>query len=273
MRWNFSSRAQSLSKGDATVLSIPKSGRTWVRVFLSAYFSAKTGTPFNVDITARRGAGIPRIIYSHDRFELRTKGDVWARLRGKYLVPSAQLLGAPVILLARDPRDAFVSYYVQLTRRHHPAPEKIKRLSADALLRHSRFGIASMVRIMNDWLRELCRDCTILRYEDLRADPARWFGRLLHVLGEETAEEGAFRHALQFSSFENMQKLEASDAFGDKILAPRDRDDLQSFKVRRGKMGGFADHLSPESLRFAARICEKLDPAFGYEIVAQPGPG
>src|SRR2546430_811489 len=129
MRWNLTSRARLLSDGDATVLSIPKSGRTWVRVFLGAYFSAKEGRPFSLEITESRSEGIPRIIYSHDRFEHGTKGNPWERLRGKYLVPFEQLMHAPVILLARDPRDAFVSYYLQLTHRNHPAAQSIKRLS------------------------------------------------------------------------------------------------------------------------------------------------
>jgi hypothetical protein len=31
LRWNFSSRARELSRGDVVGVSIPKSGRTWVR--------------------------------------------------------------------------------------------------------------------------------------------------------------------------------------------------------------------------------------------------
>ncbi len=38
MRWNFSSRARELSGGDAIVISVPKGGRTWARVFLCTYF-------------------------------------------------------------------------------------------------------------------------------------------------------------------------------------------------------------------------------------------
>lgn len=38
MRWNLSSRARELSGGDAIVILVPKSGRTWVRVFLCTYF-------------------------------------------------------------------------------------------------------------------------------------------------------------------------------------------------------------------------------------------
>jgi hypothetical protein len=266
MRWNFSSRAGLLSGGDATVLSVPKSGRTWVRVFLSAYFCARVGRPFSIDITDRRGESIPRIIYSHDRFEHRTKGTAWERLRGKYLVPLEQLMSAPIILLARDPRDAFVSYYLQLTHRNHPAPDSIKQLSPDALLRHPRFGIGSMVAVMNAWLRE-CEQfhrASIVRYEDVHADPPDEFRKLLIGLGETEIDDKAFAEALEFSSFENMQKLEARGAFGNKILVPRDFADAESFKVRRGKVGGFSEYLSPESRRYAATICARLHRRFGY---------
>ena len=69
MRWNLSSRARELSGGDAILISIPKSGRTWVRTFLNAYFSYKLGRQFSLDLTDRGDTGVPRIIYSHDRFE------------------------------------------------------------------------------------------------------------------------------------------------------------------------------------------------------------
>jgi Sulfotransferase domain len=268
MRWNFSSRARLLFGGDATVLSIPKSGRTWVRVFLSAYFSAKVRRPFSIDATDCRGDGIPRIIYSHDRFEHRTKASVWERLRGKYLVPPSQLTNAPVILLVRDPRDAFVSYQVQLTHRNHPAPESIKRLSPDALLRDPRFGIGSMVEVMNEWIREVGGSAgfKIVRYEDLRADAPLAFRRFLDAVGESGIDEEAFHEALRFSSFDNMQRLEASGAFGNKVLAPRDIADRESFKVRRGEIGGFADYLTEESQHYANEICAGLHPRFGYEF-------
>jgi Sulfotransferase domain len=268
MRWNFSSRAQSLSQGDAIILSIPKSGRTWVRVFLSAYFSATADRLFAIDITERRGERIPRIIYTHDRFEQRTKASLWERVRGKYLVPRKQLNSAPVILLARDPRDAFASYHVQLKHRNHPAPESIKRLPASALLRHPRFGIGSMVEVMNEWMREFGGRANfgIVRYEDLRANPPVSFRKLLAALGVRAIDECALDQALRFSAFDNMQRLEASGAFGNKILAPRDAADPESFKVRRGKMGGFTEYLSCEEQKYAARMCERLNPVFGYKI-------
>src|SRR5207244_9042300 len=149
MRWNLSSRRRELSGGDATLTSIPKSGRTWIRTFLNAYFSYKLGRQFSLDLTDRGEAGVPRIIYSHDRFEHRTKGNAWDRLRGKYLIPRRALRKRPIAMLTRDPRDAFVSYFIQLTRRNPATPKEIKEMSVDTLLRHPRLVIATMVEVMN----------------------------------------------------------------------------------------------------------------------------
>src|SRR5436190_12264386 len=48
IRRNFSSRARELSGGDAIILSIPKSGRTWLRAFLCAYFCKRFGLAFTL---------------------------------------------------------------------------------------------------------------------------------------------------------------------------------------------------------------------------------
>jgi hypothetical protein len=104
-RRNFSSRARELSGGDAIILSIPKSGRTWLRAFLCAYFCRRFGLEFTLRTGRYDLPGFPRIVFSHDLFEHRTKGDRWDRIRGKYLVPRRELNRAKIILLARDPRD------------------------------------------------------------------------------------------------------------------------------------------------------------------------
>jgi hypothetical protein len=267
-RWNFSSRARELSGGDAIVISIPKSGRTWVRTFVSAYFSYRTDRQFSLGVTDQRALEIPRIIYSHDRFEHRTKGTVWDRLRGKYLIPAAQIRRTRIVLLARDPRDAFVSYFVQLTRRNPATPDAIRRMTPDVLLHHPNLGITAMVKTMNVWANEFGGrpDFHVIRYEDLRADAESAFRKVLNALGEKEIIASAFQQALQFSSFDNMQQLEASGGFGTKILQPRDCRDPESFKVRKGSVGAYKEYLSRESQEFAAQVCAKLDGVFGYRF-------
>jgi hypothetical protein len=264
VKWNVSGRARQLSGGDAIVVSIPKSGRTWVRTFLCAYFCEKAGQPFTLE--PERYPGLPRFIYTHDLFEQRTKSSRWDKVRGKYLIPPGQRRGRPIILLARDPRDAFVSLHIQLTRRTKETPNELKRMSAPELLRDPAFGIESMIEVMNAWLSEWSQrpGFHLRRYETLRADPASGFHELLRALGETAVDEKAFRHAFAFSDFGHMQKLESAGEFDSKILRAGDTADPESFKVRRGKIGGYADYLSAVDQAFAAAALEKLDPRFGY---------
>jgi hypothetical protein len=264
VRWNVSSRARQLSGGDALLVSIPKSGRTWVRTFLCAYFCEKIGQPFTLE--PERYEGVPRIIYTHDLFEQRTKADLWDKLRGKYLIPQKERNRLPIILLARDPRDAFVSLYVQLTRRTQETPNELKKMSAAQMLRDPAFGIGSMVEIMNSWLAEWTgrADFLLLRYETLRSAPAPSFLELLQVLGERPVNEKAFADALEFSDFGHMKKLESAGAFESKILRAGDARDPESFKVRRGKIGGFEDYLSAADREYAGETLKALDARFGY---------
>src|SRR5919106_3265791 len=266
MRRNLSSRARELSGGDVIIVSIPKSGRTWLRAFLCAYFCRRFGLEFTLGPGRYDLPGFPRVVFSHDLFEHRTKGDRWDRVRGKYLVPRRELKRAKIILLARDPRDCFVSLYLQLTRRDPNAPLKLRQKSVSEMLRGEKFGMRAIISTMNHWLTEFSKrdNFTLVRYEALRASPAKHFGDLLALLGEPSPDANIFQEALEFSRFENMQKLEAAGAFDSNILHPGDVRDPESFKVRRGKGGGYREYLSNEDQQFAADAMRELDPRFGY---------
>src|SRR5438046_4170060 len=104
----------------------------------------------------------------------------------------------------------------------------------------------------------------MIRYESLRASPAENFRDVLATLGETAPDMSIFQDALDFSRFDNMRKLEAAGAFDSKILRPGDVRDPESFKVRRGKIGGYREYLSAEDQRYAAEALTKLDSRFGY---------
>jgi hypothetical protein len=265
-RRNFSSRARELSGGHAIILSVPKSGRTWLRAFLCAYFCRRFGLEFTLRTGRYDLPGFPRVVFSHDLFEHRTKGDRWDRIRGKYLVPRRELSRAKVILLARDPRDCFVSLYLQLTRRDPNAPLELRQRTVSEMLRDEKLGMRAIIGTMNHWINEFSErdNFTLVRYEALRASPAEHFRDLLTVLGESAPDATIFQEALEFSRFENMQKLEAAGAFDSNILHPGDVRDPESFKVRRGKVGGYREYLSRDDQEYAASALEELDQRFGY---------
>ena len=61
-----------------------------------------------------------------------------------------------------------------------------------------------------------------------------------------------------------MQKLEAAGAFDSNILHPGDVRDPESFKVRRGKVGGYREYLSVEG----PGICCKRAGRTGFSSLA-----
>jgi hypothetical protein len=242
-----------------------------LRAFYAAYFCARCEHPFSLEPERYHDARIPHIIYTHDLFEHRTKGRWWDRLRGKFLVPLAELRRAKIVLLVRDPRDAFVSHYVQLSRPSADAAEKLKALTASEMLHDPLLGIGQMVQTLNDWLHEFGDrpNVTLLRYEDLKGAPEEHFRRALAAVGEAEISPSHLASAVEFTQFGNMKKLEAADAFDSKILQTRDKQDPESANVRRGKIGGFEDYLSPNDQEYAAAALQALDPRFGYG--GQPG--
>lgn len=270
LRLNVSSRAPRLSGGDAVVISVPNSGRTWVRTFLAAYFCSRFGHPFSLDPDEYRDARIPRVTYTHDLYEHYTKTRWWDRVRSKYLVPRREIRRARILLLARDPRDAFVSHYHELTRRTAETAGELKDRSASEILRDGVHGIAVMVRAMNEWMAELGHrtDCTLVRYEDLHREPAVQFRRVLAGLGDSKPAEPHFSAALQFSQFGNMRRMEASRTYDPQLLQPGDVNDPESYKVRRGKVGGYVDYLSAADLVYASAAVERLDRRYGYRAGA-----
>jgi hypothetical protein len=82
-----------------------------------------------------------------------------------------------------------------------------------------------------------------------------------------TATEAELRDAVEFGSVENMRKMEQKGSFwlSGGRMKPRDRDNPDSYKVRRAKVGGYRDYFDDEQ---AARISEllesRLSPIYGY---------
>jgi len=266
LRVNLSSRAPRLSGGDLIVISNPNSGRTWIRTFLAAYFCARYGHAFSLDPEQYGDSRIPRIIYTHDLYEHYTKTRWYERVRSKFLVPRGALKHAKILLLARDPRDAFVSHYHELTRRTAETAGQLKGKSIGDILRDRVHGIDLMVRTMNAWRAEFGEreDCALVRYEDLHTSSETEFRRILAAIGETHIDETAFAHALQFSQFGNMKKMEASRVYDPKLLQPGDVNDPESYKVRRGKVAGFRDYLKAADLAYANAAVAMLNPQFGY---------
>jgi hypothetical protein len=131
---------------------------------------------------------------------------------------------------------------------------------------HERLGIPAIIAYLNRWHSQMGRleHCLLLKYEDLRAEPEPQFRRVMDFIGEDLscAEIAA---AVEFASFDNMKRREAENFFNTDRLQPGRADSPDSFKVRRGKVGGYHDYFTAEEVaRIDALVEQRLNPSFNY---------
>jgi hypothetical protein len=63
-----------------------------------------------------------------------------------------------------------------------------------------------------------------------------------------------------------MKKMERNNEFSRSWLRAVDVQDEESFKVRRGKIGGYTDYLEDNEIAAVNRLIdEQLAPDFGYQ--------
>jgi hypothetical protein len=260
--WNLSPSINKYREADVLILSVGKSGRTWLRVLVGKYLSLHYGVPFAVDGLHKVNPIIPAILYDHEMWSHYCDAKWIHRLLGSNIVPSALLRTKKVILLYRDPRDVVVSLFFHKTKRSR------RRMNVDisTFIRDPHYGIDNIVRVLNLWRARLADHpaCLWLRYEDMKADTAGQLKRAMVFAGVERVRDDLVREAVAFADFENMKKMEANNEFGTTILRARDVSDPDSFKVREGKVGGFAKHFNPEDIEYLNRALAELDPFYGY---------
>lgn len=260
-RRNWTSQARRYSEADAIVVSVGKSGRTWLRVFLYSYFCGLAGREFTLKDSNLAGTGVPKVIFTHDLWAHVCAHKLKHWLLGKYLIPAREGRIKPILVLARDPGDVIVSLFFHMTKRS-------RRYSGDlsGMIRHPKFGINTIVDVMNTWMEEWSSQSNfkVLRYEDCRKNTEATFRDVLTFLGMRAIDESVLAYSLQFSSFENMKRLEATGQFKAKILSAADVNDSESYKTRRGIVGGFKDYLGPEDILYLDQAITRLDKRFGY---------
>ena len=181
----------------------------------------------------------------------------------RYIVTDNMLRSKKIVLLYRDPRDVLVSLFFHMRKRSEHATEK----HISEFIFNKGHGIYQIVRVMNQWRERLKRHPQIfwISYEELKSDTVGRLRSLLEFLNFSIFDEALVREAVTFAEFEKMKKMEATGAFGTKILKPGNPLDPDSFKVRKGKVGDYVNHFSDEDLILLDTAVSDLDPFFGYQ--------
>lgn len=187
----------------------------------------------------------------------------------------ARYASKKVIFLVRDPRDVIVSSYFELKHRSklfakNPYENQAGVVNDDlqTFIFQERSGIDTIINYYNIWAnnRHVPSSFLMVRYEDLRANPNKELQRIMDFLGLEAISSQKIEDAINFASFDNMRKMEMDEKYQSEMLKPADRKDENTFKTRKGKIKGYVDYLSPESIALLdEKIHTELSDFFGYD--------
>jgi alcohol sulfotransferase len=261
-----------LQRADIVVVSFGKSGRTWLRVMISHLFRVMYGLPENAvlgfDNFHNMNKSVPKTFFTHDNYIKDFTGDLHSK---------APFYNKRVVLLARDPRDVAVSQFFQWKFRIKPTKVAINNYPPqgsdislfDFVMGDNGGGMGAVTDYLNLWAQEASKvkNFHLLRYEDLRARPREELRALLDFMRVH-ATDAQVNAAVDYSSYENMKKMEGAQQFrlaGGRMM-PRDKDNPDSYKVRRAKVGGYRDYFTDEEVAaIDRRLAETLDPLFNYQ--------
>ncbi|MDJ0863280.1 MAG: sulfotransferase domain-containing protein [Gammaproteobacteria bacterium] len=262
------------------IIGHPKSGNTWLKVMISHLYQVRHGLPasqtIGSDELALRNAAIPRLAATNGHYSY--EGRVGEMLDAN--APDNALRHKPIVVLVRNPCDIAVSWFFQFTKRQSAAKQElINHFIAHPIDRHSiamwdfvrnsDIGLPFLVDYLNQWERNLAKleNGLLVRYEDLRTEPAVWLKNITRLMGE-SFDDGEIHQAVEFGSFDNLRKLESKGFFRWGGLTLRNPSDPNTFKVRRGKVNGYRDYFTPEQVQeLDELLVSRLSPTFGY------GPG
>lgn len=259
------------------IIGHPKSGNTWLKVMISRLYQIRYNLPesklINTDEFARKIPEIPRLAATNGYYSY--EGEV-----GKLLAAGAAdnpLRHKPVLFLARNPIDIAVSWYHQFTKRQSRAKQELINHFIDTpidrhtvemweFVRHSDIGLPSLIEYQNTWARNIADlpNGMLSRYEDLRAEPVPTLHKITQLMGEDFSEEEV-RAAVEWGSFDNLQQLETKGTFSQGGMKLVNADDPSTYKVRRGKVGGYRDDFDPDQVaELEALVRERILPELGY---------
>ncbi len=232
---------------DAFILSYPKCGRTWLRMLLGLYVMGENGDgdPLEILGLTQSKPDFATLEMSHDDFPHIKPYDMMSTNKKAYQ-------GKKVVLLVRDPRDVVVSYYFQYTLRGDKKSAKDESFDGTMsdFLFHNIGGLPSIVRFYNTWAenKDVPGDFLLLTYEDMKSDAAGALATTARFLGWPERAPGFVEQVVEFSRFENMRKLEESNALNNVRLRPPKDGNPEGFKVRKGKVGGYREYFSDQEI-------------------------
>lgn len=241
--------------------SYPKSGNTWLRLFLANYL-AGGDTPVPLNQLDRFATGDALVSHyravsrdgfdpGDDRAALRLRDAVLRaissngadvnlvkthnknrRVDGVRLIPPHMTRRA--LYVVRNPLDMLLSYADHYGTTPAKAANEIANENNSTLPEPKmvRQFLGSWSEHVTSWTKNPRFPVTVLKYEDMSDDPTKAFSTVLHDLGAP-ADEARVAQAVRAASFDEAKKQESASGFVEK--SPSSNRFFRSGKVGEGR--------------------------------------
>lgn len=270
--------------------SYPKSGNTWVRLFLEAYFLGEINLNEMVvsvadDNAARhtigsdwdprdlpvdlqqltRPMGLLRLVLAYRQDKI-VGVPLFVKTHNAHMIVNGieqlpECLTKSVIYIVRDPRDVLLSYAKHMGQETDEAIKSMldvyRVLEAKDAMKIADF-ISSWSRNVQGYMQADTHNVKIFKYEEMRKEPIKAFSEILEHAGVHPDRE-RIKRALDMCAISKMQEKEKEEGFLES--SPKNND---GFFSGGGKIGNWHDKLSMIQLRKLERGCESMMRQLGY---------
>jgi len=159
-----------------------------------------------------------------------------------------------IIFLHRGLEDTLVSSYFQATKRDIGFNGTISEF-----VRDDRFGAKKILQFNQIWIknRTTPNKFMLLSYEEIHDNTNQALIDVLSFMGA-SIDSKLVEQAVEKCSFTNMKRAEEKNTYNSFRLQPGDIKDQESFKIRKGTVGGYTDYLSANDITYINQIKEEM---------------
>jgi hypothetical protein len=269
--------------------SYPKSGNTWVRCFLDAYFLGEVDinemvcsisddsaarqviehesdpSKYPIDIQMlTRPVGMLRLVREYENSKI-PGIPLFVKTHNAHMVANGiellpQALTHSVIHIVRDPRDVVVSFAkhmgVDIGKAMEYFFDKYRTLVDERKPKMADF-ISSWPDNVKSYLNADSHNVLTVRYEDMKADPVTEFKRILEHSGVEP-DVDRIRTALEKVELSKLRKQESEKGFNES--SPHAKNSF----FGKGETGGWKGKLTHAQEHRILKKCESVMKRLGY---------
>lgn len=242
---------------DTYLITLTGAGTHWLRMMYARALTQCYALPDEI-LSIRPDELVPEFLVKTQRFKYNDRHYL-PRVQHSHVHYNPLFKNRRIILLVRDLRDAIISHYKTHTAVHGVEMSFSDFLRGQNLDKKRTHTLQSRISFLNSWHKNSGKldDILVLTFEDLKKSPADELEKALEFSKFDNVTKELLNDVVEFSSLENMKKLEEQ-----KPLAQYKK---KTNKIRDGKSGGYKEFFSDSDQQYFQTLTDELlIDSYGY---------